>query len=171
MHLNEAGNKANTQMFQCRTYDDMPIMSYCLVFLATMCMLQSDCDCLLFLGRAFHLQTYLVYNECGEQSQNVLCCHHIYNFWHTGYVLYRLRNYATFQTPRYNVLLVITVHPETESGSHATANCKNLQELHILSTTKHHLRTLYYPSVAPQHKSASLVLTHKNLQSIEVWII
>ena len=158
-------------MFECRTYDDMPIMSYCLVFLAIVCMLQTVPATLLFLGRTFYLQTYLVYNECGKQSLNVLCCHHVHNFWHTSHILYGLRNYARFQTPKYNGLLVITIHPEAESGSNATAKCKNLQELHILSTMKHHLTTLYYFSVAPPHKPASLVLIHKNLRSIEVWII
>lgn len=80
MHLHEAGNKVNIQMSECRTYDDMTIMPYCLVFLAIACMLQTVTAALLFMGRTFYLQPYLVYNECGEQSLNALCCCHIYNF-------------------------------------------------------------------------------------------
>ena len=67
-------------MFECRTYDDMTIMPYCLVFLAIVCMLKTVTAALLFTRRTFHLQPYLVYNECGEQSLNVLCCRHVCNF-------------------------------------------------------------------------------------------
>ena len=140
-------------------------MSYCLVFLATVCMIQTMTATLLFWEEPFTCR-HLVYNEWGEHSLNVMCCHYVYNFWLTSNVLYRLCKYARFQTPRYNGLLVIIVNPEAKSGSNATANCKNVQEQHILSITKHHVRTLCYSSVALPHKSARLVLTRKNLRSI-----
>ena len=81
MDLNEAGNK---YILKCLNVVHMMICQLCHTVLYSLqlyvCYRVTVTATLLFLGSTFYLQTYLVYNEYGEQSQNVLCCHHVYNF-------------------------------------------------------------------------------------------
>jgi hypothetical protein len=149
-------NKVNIHMFECRTFDDMPITSHCLVSLQLYVCYRLFLLLYYFQEQPFACRhIYFTKNDMNEAEFRVLpsCLQPL-----TG-------KYTSFQTPRYNCLLVITVNSEAESGSHVTANCKNLQELHILSITKHNLRTLYYSSVAPPTNLQVLCWKY------EVWVI